>query len=55
MPGGVVFLVELLLDVGGNIFFDIEFFQCNIGAIDGVLLHLFVHISMLNNCLSLCC
>ena len=55
VPGWVVFLVELLLDVGRNIFFDVEFFQRNVCAINRVLLHLLVHISVLDNCLSLCC
>lgn len=49
VPSGVVLLVELLLDVGGNVLFNIEFFEGNVGAVDGVLLHLLVHVRMLDD------
>ena len=53
VPGGVVFLVELLLDVGRDVLLDIELLQSDIGAVDGVLLHLLVHVRMLYHCLAL--
>lgn len=54
MPGGVVFLVKLFLDVGGDILLDVELLQGNISAINGILLHLLVHIGMLDDGLPLC-
>jgi len=47
VPGGVVFLIELLLDVGGDVLLDIELLKGHVGAIDGVLLHFLVHVGML--------
>merc|ERR1719167_1605686 len=44
MPRRVVLLVELLLDEGSDVFFDIVFFEGLRGAIDGVLLHVFGHV-----------
>ena len=55
VPRGIVFLVELLFDVCCNILFNIEFFQGNISAINCVLLHLFIHICMLDNGFSFSC
>ncbi len=55
VPGWVVLLVELFLDVGSNILLDVEFFEGYVGTVDGILLHLFVHISVLNYGLSLSC
>lgn len=68
MPSGVVLLVKLLLDVGSNIFFNIELLQGLCCAIDGILsnvcehlqtkvtcyylLHVLRHISVLNDGLS---
>ena len=54
VPGGVVFLVELLLDVGGDVLLDIELLEGHVGAIDCVLLHLLVHVGMLYHGLPLC-
>jgi hypothetical protein len=53
VPGGVVLLVELLLDVGGDILLDVELLQSHICAINRILLHLLVHIRVLNHCLTL--
>ena len=53
VPGGVVLLVELLLDVGRNILLDIELLESHIGAVNGVLLHLLVHVCVLDHCLPL--
>ena len=39
VPGGSVFLVELLLDVGGNIFLDGILLHGLRGYVDSVLLH----------------
>lgn len=49
MPSGIILLVELLLNVGSNIFLNVEFLQGDICTINGVLLHLLVHIGMLND------
>ena len=49
VPSWVVFLIELLLDVGGNVFLDIELFESNVGAINGILLHFFIHVGMLDD------
>ena len=49
VPCGVVFLVELLLDVCGNVLLDVELLQRYVGAVDGILLHLFVHVSVLDD------
>merc|ERR1712036_204251 len=48
MPGGIVFLVELLFDVSGDVFFNIIPFQCLRGTIHGVLLHFFRHVGIFN-------
>ena len=53
MPGGIVLLVEFFLDVSCDVFFDVEFLQGYVGAIDGILLHFFVHVGMLDDCFSL--
>jgi len=49
MPRGVVLLVELLFDIGCNVFLDVVFFECLGGAVHGVLLHLFAHVSILDH------
>ena len=49
MPGGVVLLVELLLDVGSDVLLNVEFFKSHVGAVNGVLLHLLVHVGMLDD------
>ena len=53
MPGGVVLLVELLLDVCGDVLLDVELLQGHIGTVDGVLLHLLVHVRVLYHGLTL--
>ena len=49
VPGGIVLLVELLLDVGGDILLDVELLEGDVGAIDSVLLHLLVHVGVLDD------
>jgi len=49
VPSWVVLLVKLLLDVSSNVLFDVEFFEGNISTVDGVLLHLLVHIGVLDD------
>ena len=53
VPGRVILLIKLLLDVGSDIFFDVELFEGNVSTVDGVLLHLLVHVSVLNHGLPL--
>ena len=53
MPGGVVLLVELLLDEGGDVLLDVELLESLGGNVDGVLLHVLGHISVLDNCLAI--
>lgn len=50
VPGGVVLLVELALDEGGNILLDIVFLHRLGGAVDSVLLHLLGHVGVLDDC-----
>ena len=54
VPSGVVLLVELFFNVGGDVLFDVEFFEGDVGAVDSVLLHLFVHVCMFNHGFFLC-
>ena len=63
MPGGVVLLVELLLneclkiiniEMYRNILLNVELLQSLISAIDSILLHFLTHVSILDNCLSVC-
>ena len=54
MPGGVVLLVELLLDEGGDVLLNVELLEGLGGDVDSVLLHVFGHICVLNDCLSVC-
>jgi len=49
MPGGVVLLVELLLDVRGNVLLDVVLLEGLGGAVDGVLLHLLGHVRVLDH------
>jgi len=49
MPGWVIFLIELFFNESSDIFFDVEFFQGLVGAINGVLLHFFGHVSIFDD------
>jgi len=53
VPGGVVLLVELLLDEGGNVLLDVVLLQGLRGAVDGVLLHVLGHVRVLNHGLAI--
>ena len=53
VPSGVVLLVELLLDEGGDILLDVELLESLRGDVDGVLLHVLGHISVLDNSLAI--
>ena len=54
MPGGVVLLVELLLDEGGDVLLDVVALESLSADIDSVLLHILGHVSVLDDCLSVC-
>ena len=54
VPRGVVLLIELFLDVGGNIFFDIKSLHGLIRTVNRILLHFFRHISILDDRLPFC-
>ena len=54
VPGGIVLLVELLLDVGGDVLLDVVLLQSLRSAVYSILLHVLGHVSVLNNCLSFC-
>eukprot|EP00923_Selenidium_pygospionis_P050826 GHVN01088100.1.p1 GENE.GHVN01088100.1~~GHVN01088100.1.p1 ORF type:complete len:132 (-),score=13.46 GHVN01088100.1:31-426(-) len=49
MPSGVVLFVELLLDVGSDVLLDVVLLESLGGAVDGILLHIFRHISVLDH------
>ena len=48
VPGRIVFFVELLFDVGGDVLLDVVFLERLRCAVDGVLLHVFRHVSVLD-------
>ena len=48
VPGGVVLLVKLLLDMGRNVLLYIIFLQCLSSTLHQVLLHLLQHIGILD-------
>lgn len=45
VPGGGVLGIELFLDVSSHILLDREFVQALLRRYDGVLLHLFAHVT----------
>ena len=49
MPSGVVFLIKLFFNVSGNVLLDVELFEGHVRAVNSVLLHLFVHVSVLDH------
>jgi hypothetical protein len=53
MPCRVVLLIEFLLDVGSNVFLDVKLLHCLCRAVYSVLLHIFGHVCILDNCLTI--
>ena len=53
VPGGVVLLVELLLDVGGDVLLDVELLHGLGGDFGGVGLHVFGHVGVLDDGLAI--
>lgn len=53
VPSGVVLLVELLLDEGGDVLLDVVLLQGLGGAVNSVLLHLLAHVSVLDHRLAI--
>jgi len=49
VPGGVVLLVELLLDEGGDVLLDVVLLEGLGGAVDSVLLHVLCHVGILDH------
>ena len=49
VPGRVVLLVELLLDVGGDVLLDVILLEGLGGAVHRVLLHLLGHVRVLDD------
>ena len=54
MPGGVVLLVEFLLDEGGDVLLDVELLESLGANVNSVLLHVFGHVGVFNNCFAVC-
>lgn len=53
VPGGVVLFVEFLLDVRGDVLFDVVLFQGLRRTVHRVLLHLLAHVGVLDDCLAI--
>ena len=49
MPGGVVLLVELLLDESGDVLLNVEALEGLGRDVDSILLHVLGHVSVLDN------
>lgn len=54
VPRGVVLLVEFFLDECGDVLFDVETLEGLCADVDSVLLHVLGHVSVLDDCLSVC-
>lgn len=52
VPRRVVLLVELLLDVGGDVLLDVVLLERLRRAVHGVLLHVLRHVRVLDHCLA---
>ena len=49
MPSRIVLLVKLLLDIGSNVFFDVEFLHCLSGYLNSILLYVFRGTTSIND------
>jgi hypothetical protein len=54
VPGGVVLLVKLLLDECSDVLLDVELLESLGRCVDGVLLHIFGHVGVLNHGFPVC-
>jgi len=54
VPGGVVLLVKLFLDEGGDVLLDVVLLEGLRGAVDSVLLHVLRHVGILDHGLAFC-
>ena len=53
VPGWVVLLVELLLDESSDVLLNVVLFKSLGADINSILLHVFSHVSILDNCLAI--
>jgi len=49
VPGRIVLLVKLLLDVRRDVLFDVILLECLCRAVHGILLHVLRHVGVLDN------
>eukprot|EP00931_Biecheleriopsis_adriatica_P068865 TRINITY_DN4275_c0_g2_i1.p1 TRINITY_DN4275_c0_g2~~TRINITY_DN4275_c0_g2_i1.p1 ORF type:complete len:128 (+),score=14.87 TRINITY_DN4275_c0_g2_i1:63-446(+) len=54
VPSGVVFLVKLLLDEGGNVLLNVVLLECLCCTVDRILLHVLCHVGILDHRLPIC-
>ena len=54
VPCGVVLLVKFLLDESCDVLFDVELLQGLGSNVNCVLLHIFGHVCILDDCLPVC-
>jgi hypothetical protein len=55
VPCGVVLLVKLFLDVGCDVFLNVELLQGYICTVNRVLLHFLVHVCVFDDGFAFCC
>jgi len=49
MPGRIILLVELLLDISGDVLLDVIFIQSLNSCVNCIVLHLFGHVRVLHH------
>ena len=54
VPCWVVFLIEFFLNEGSDVFLNVVFFKSLGADIDSILLHIFGHVCVFNNCFAVC-